>query len=48
MFIDGSHEDVNTTTIERILTANSIIEDTPTKTNENSPYTLAMALSLRA
>jgi hypothetical protein len=46
MFIDGSHEDVNTTTIERILTANSIIEDTPTKTNENSPYTLAMALSL--
>lgn len=46
MFIDGSHEDVNTITIERILTANSIIEDAQSKTNENSSYTLAMTLSL--
>jgi hypothetical protein len=46
IFVDGSHEDVSTATIERILTANSVIEGAPSKANENSPYTVAMALNL--
>lgn len=38
-FIDGSHEDINTAAIERILTANSIIEGTTSRAKDNNSYT---------